>query len=101
MFFYTFIKLSGTRDSKTKKSKLQLHEISEHHITAIIRWSAHKNSQKTGIVATKLLTTNQEQIQRNKEYMKCLIDIIIFLGRQGIPYRGHHEDEQSLNKGNN
>lgn len=44
-------------------------------------------------------TSNQEQIKKNREYIKCLIDIFVFLGRQGLAYRGHREYESSLNKG--
>lgn len=32
-------------------------------------------------------------------YIKYLIDIVIFLGRQGLPFRGHRENDVALNKG--
>ncbi|XP_025413291.1 zinc finger MYM-type protein 1-like [Sipha flava] len=45
-------------------------------------------------------TAIQKEIQTNIMYIKCLIDIVLYLGRQGIAFRGHREDETSVNKGN-
>jgi len=91
--------LSGNRHAKTGKTKLKLHAISDHHMTANLRWSAYKNSVKNGDVIAKMSTALQKEIQINIMYIKCLIDIVLYLGRQGIAFRGHHEDETSVNKG--
>jgi hypothetical protein len=91
--------LSGTRDAKTGKTKLKLHDISDHHLTDNLRWSAYKNSVKNGDVIAKMSTAIQKEIQTNIMYIKCLIDIVLYLGRQGIAFRGHREDETSVNKG--
>ncbi|XP_060847136.1 zinc finger MYM-type protein 1-like [Rhopalosiphum padi] len=69
-------------------------------MTANLRWSAYKNSVKNGDVIAKMSTALQKEIQTNRMYIKCLIDIVLYLGRQGIAFRGHHEDETSVNKGN-
>ncbi|XP_029348294.1 zinc finger MYM-type protein 1-like [Acyrthosiphon pisum] len=58
--------LSGTRDAKTGKTKLKLHEISDHHLTANLRWSAYKNSVKNGDVISKMSTALQKEIQTNR-----------------------------------
>lgn len=99
IIFFMIVKLCGNQTKKSHKTKLQLHETSVHHMTAVIRWSAHTNSQKTGNIISLMSTANQEQIKKNREYIKCLFDIVVFLGRQGLAYRGHREDESSLNKG--
>lgn len=91
--------MSGNRHAKTGKTKLKLHEISDHHMTANLRWSAYKNSVKNGDVIAKMSTALQKEIQINRTYIKCLIDIVLYLGRQGIAFRGHREDETSVNKG--
>lgn len=39
----------------------------------------------------------KEQVAQNRIYIGTLIDIILFLGKQGIAYRGHREDAGSLN----
>lgn len=63
------------------------------------RWLEYKNSLKQGSIISKLSTANKEHIDKNRQYIKCLIDIVIFLGRQGLPFRGHRENEDALNKG--
>ncbi|KAF0753357.1 zinc finger MYM-type protein 1-like [Aphis craccivora] len=35
-------------------------------------------------------TALQKEIQTNRMYIKCLIDIVLYLDRQGIAFRGHH-----------
>ena len=32
--------------------------------------------------------------------MKCIIETLVFLGRQGVAFRGHRENDESMNKGN-
>lgn len=41
----------------------------------------------------------KEQVAKNRTYIGMLIDIILFLGKQGIAHRGHREDANSLNQG--
>jgi len=36
----------------------------------------------------------------NRNYLKEIIRTIIFLAKQGLPFRGHREDDDSQNKGN-
>lgn len=60
---------------------------------------AYTNAQKNGTIIAKMSTANQNHIHENREYVKCLIDIVLFFGRQGISFRGHSENEESLNKG--
>jgi len=63
------------------------------------KWLAYNSAQKTGTIVSQMSTANQKQIQENREYIKCLIDITLYFGRQGISLRGHREDEKSFNKG--
>ncbi|XP_025410974.1 zinc finger MYM-type protein 1-like isoform X1 [Sipha flava] len=98
--FKNWKKLCGSRDSKTKKSKLSLHASTINHINCMSRWLEYKNSLKQGSIISKLSTAYKEHIDKNRQYIKCLIDIVIFLGRQGLPFRGHRENEDALNKGN-
>jgi len=91
--------LSGTREAKTGKTKFKLQEISDHHLTAKLRWSVYKNSVKNGDVIAKMSTALQKEIQTNIMYIKCLIDIVLYLARQRIAFRGHREDETTVNKG--
>lgn len=54
---------------------------------------------KNGDVIANMSTALQKEVQTNIMYIKCLIDIVLYLCRQGIVFRGHHEDETSVNKG--
>lgn len=65
------------------------------------KWSAYKSTQKNGSIAAQISTTYKKHIQENREYVKCLIDISLYFGRQGISFRGHRENEESFNKGTN
>jgi len=59
------------------------------------------NKQKSHVLFTpgSLETANREQISRNREYLKILIDIALYLSRQGLAFRGHDEKELSTNQG--
>lgn len=63
------------------------------------KWSAHTKSKSTGSVYTLLSNAKHEEVIKNRNYIKCIIDIILYLSRQGIAFRGHQEDSNSLNQG--
>ncbi|KAJ4432268.1 hypothetical protein ANN_20885, partial [Periplaneta americana] len=42
---------------------------------------------------------HNEMVKKNREILKCLIDATCFLAMQELPFRGHGESEDSLNKG--
>jgi len=51
----------------------------------------------SGSVVDKMSTAHQKYIQENREYyIKCLIDICLYFGRQGISFCGHRENDESL-----
>lgn len=63
------------------------------------KWSAHKLMQKNGSVHNQIVSASMQQIKENRTYMMQLIDITLFLSKQGIAFRGHKENELSLNRG--
>ncbi|KAF0747430.1 zinc finger MYM-type protein 1-like [Aphis craccivora] len=90
--FNNWKKLSGAKNAKTKNTRIQKNACSEHHSTAIVQWTEYKKSCQSA--------AHTEQIKQNREYMKCIIDIVLLLGRQGSAFRGHRENDTSHNKGN-
>ena len=50
-------------------------------------------------------STPEKEARNNKEAIKAIADTVIFLGREGLPFRGHEDDtkhhaeveEQSIN----
>lgn len=64
------------------------------------KWIAHQKSKSTGSIYTLLSNAkNEEVIIKNRNYVKCIIDIILYVSLQGIAFRGHQEDSNSLNQG--
>ena len=39
-------------------------------------------------------------VNENRQYLKNIVETLVFIGRQGISLRGHRENKESLNKGN-
>lgn len=61
--------------------------------------SGYLACKKSGSVMVKQCSGYKEQVAKNRAYIGMLIDIILFLGKQGIAYRSHREDANSLNQG--
>jgi len=67
----------------------------------MMKWDCYVNSKKSGIsVISQLSAANQKEILSNREYIKCLIDIVLYHSRQGLALRAHREDVNSTNRGN-
>ncbi|CAH0393437.1 unnamed protein product [Bemisia tabaci] len=43
---------------------------------------------------------HNEKVKENREILKRLIDVVCFLAKQELPFRGHDESEDSLKKSN-
>ncbi|XP_078146200.1 zinc finger MYM-type protein 1-like [Centroberyx gerrardi] len=43
---------------------------------------------------------HNEKVRRNRDILKRLINCVVFLGKQELPFRGHDEGAGSANKGN-
>lgn len=59
----------------------------------------YKSSKQNGTIMSQISTLHKEQIIKNRTYMVHLIDIALFLGKQGIAFRGHDEKNDSNNQG--
>jgi hypothetical protein len=60
---------------------------------------AYKSSLKTGSVVTQLFSFHKKQVEINRKYMSSLIDVVLYLAKQGVAFRGHNENLDSLNRG--
>jgi len=63
-------------------------------------WKGYCNSKSKGSVIAQISAQNREEVIMNRKYVMQLIDIIIYLSKQGISFRGHDEKKESLNQGN-
>lgn len=80
--------MSGSKDSKSKHSKLELHAISEHHLNAMSKWTGFKLTQKTGSIQNQLDSVHKQKVLENRSYINQLIEIALYLGKQGLSFRG-------------
>lgn len=48
---------------------------------------------------SQLSSQHQQQIMKNRNYLTHLIDIALYLAKQGISFRGHDEKYDSNNQG--
>lgn len=78
---------------------MELHAKTVQHLTNTTKWVSYTESTKSGSVHTMMNSANRQQIINNRVYLKHLIDIVLYLGHQGLAFRGHDEEKGSLNKG--
>ncbi|KAE9522303.1 hypothetical protein AGLY_017294 [Aphis glycines] len=70
------------------------------HLKCMESWLGYTKSKSTGNVIAQISAQCREVIIKNQMYAKHIIDLILYLSRQGIPFRGHDEAKNSLNQGN-
>lgn len=88
-----FSNLSGLTTSAKK------HESSQNHLQCVLSLHSFGMTRiEEGIDRT--LSVNNELHNSNREILKRLIDVTCFLAQQELPFRGHNESQDSLNRGN-
>lgn len=60
---------------------------------------AFKSSKQTGSVISKITSSHKDQIIQNRKYMLNIINIVLYLAKQGVALRGHSENTDSENQG--
>ena len=89
-----------------REGKFQKHEGSAaHHSTAESYTNRMKEDSSVAVhlsqaYAETLFQRNKEEKARNREVLSAIADVIRFLARQNISFRGHREEEDSDNRGN-
>lgn len=79
--------------------RLKKHNIALSHITCVSKLSSFYSSKSKGSVVAQLSSAHKEQIRKNRLYISHLIDIVLILGKQGVAFRGHYENDESINQG--
>eukprot|EP00102_Acyrthosiphon_pisum_P019856 XP_016657066.1 PREDICTED: zinc finger MYM-type protein 1-like [Acyrthosiphon pisum] len=92
--------VTGFCNWKKLTDKIKSHSSTTIHLTCMSRMNSYKSSKVSGSVMCQISTAQNDQKQKNEEYIKTLIDITLFLAKQGIAFRGHLEDKESNNQGN-
>ena len=86
----TLIK-SGFSKWKKLSEVLKKHDVSHFHRQCNECYVGYKQSCATENVHDKLVSHHEQEVVKNQIYLSKLIDIIAFLGRQGLAFRGHLE----------
>lgn len=95
--------IDGIPNIKNLVRKAEKHQISKKHLTN--KESFHmlgKNRIEHSISESRRLTAinHNKQVDINRKILARLIDVVCFLGKQELAFRGHRENEGSFNKGN-
>lgn len=94
---------NGFSDLNNLHKLIKRHSSSKAHIQSIIK---EKTFGKIRIEHAlddqlKIRTENHnQQVRKNREILKRLIDVVCFLGEHELGFRGHTESKNSANKGN-
>lgn len=66
----------------------------------MVCWQSFEDKETYGDVVDRLHTANAEEILKTRLYLKCIVAVTTFLGKQSIAFRGHNEQDDSRNSGN-
>lgn len=92
--FSNWVKISTT---------LKNHSLFSYHLEAVVAADALKTTTENPSkrIDVQTSTTLQRQVERNKHILRQIIRAVIYLGKQGLPFRGSIENVTSTkNPGN-
>ena len=92
----------GIQKWKDLNNLLKQHENSVRRKNSMTAWSNFKNisSYSSDSIASILDSTRAAAIKENREHIRLLFKVAIYLAKQGLALRGDNESDDSLNKGN-
>jgi len=76
------------------------HKNADVHKTNLTKMVAYKTAKQSVSAMAKLSNAHNNQVAENRDYMTQIIETVLYLGKQGIAFRGHSEKCDSLNQGN-
>ncbi|XP_022161052.1 zinc finger MYM-type protein 1-like [Myzus persicae] len=87
----------GSNDWRHIAYKLKVHECSTDHLQSEIRRAMYISNQRVNITTLGLPNSI---VAENREIVKIIFDVLIYLARQNSAFRGHNESWSSKNQGN-
>lgn len=94
---------TGYVDLQNFHKAAKKHETSEKHLEACLKlytFGANRIETSLNSQLRVDIERHNAKVERNRHIFQRLIDIVCFLARQELAYRGHDETESSLNNGN-
>uniref|UniRef100_A0A3B4VA62 TTF-type domain-containing protein n=1 Tax=Seriola dumerili TaxID=41447 RepID=A0A3B4VA62_SERDU len=95
--------INGFKDWKHFSEFCAKHKASRAHAAALGKMDGYKQSHQPGrgnVVNQLNNDASQSFIERNRQHLMVVIDLVLFCAKQEIPLRGHRENPDTLNKGN-
>ena len=78
--------------------KVRCHKFSGIHLTSYTRWKCFQSGSLR--IDQQLMQLANKEIECNRKVLERLLDIVLYLAKQNLPFRGHNESANSENKGN-
>jgi hypothetical protein len=83
---------------------IQKYEISKEHVHAALKFKLFGKQQRIAAALDSghrvSILRHYEKVKENRDILKRLVDMTLYLSTQELTFRGHDETETSLNQGN-
>ena len=86
-----------TFDNWKKPERLTKHHKSDNHQMAMAKWiDSRANKKRNTSILSKLQESHKHDVKENREYLKVIIECLMFTAQQNIAQRGHDEQRDGL-----
>ena len=94
----TFLKDNAFTFSNWKKpERLTKHHQSNAHSLAMTKWMEYRQMQrKSSSIISIIDDGHRKFVQRNREFLRVIIECLFYTAQQNIAQRGHEEDRSNL-----
>lgn len=92
--------LNGYRDWKHLRQACERHNACKYHLNAVEKLRGFRISQTSGSVVSQMNRDMDSLVNKNREHIKVVLDVLLFCAKQNIPLRGHRETDEAVNRGN-
>jgi len=87
----------GNQNFRNMKRNIENHETAIEHLQAEISPGLYANNNR---INAQIVHSANRKVCENREILKVIIDVLLYLGRQNIAFRGYDESFLSINQGN-
>lgn len=95
---------TGFDNLRSFKERARIHESSQSHVDSSMDFTLFlKRKPITDLISEASLqerSAYNERVSHNRNILKRLIDVVCYLGKQGLAFRGNDESISSGNRGN-
>lgn len=94
---------SGFDDLNNFHKSAKRHTSTNDHISCMKAWKTfgkNRIENSTNSQRQIAIEAHNRQVKKNRKIFTSLIRTTCFLGKQGLAFRGHRENEDSINRGN-